>query len=218
MFWYSGLWRIRSAVPASGAWRRMRLSHDCLVSSIAAHSSPLGFTPASANASSGTRAATLPNAPTPSASASRLAGSTVSTRTFPPWRTAAIAAAAAAVVVLPTPPEPHAITISCDTSSCSIDPERRSGISVPQLGGEGIGDHARRAQAVGPGEQVRHVQQGQLGGDPVAEALEMGGPGAPKRHGQTGGVEQRPDIAPDRDVDPLARGIAQSRSEERRVG
>ena len=49
-FWYSGLARIASRVLASGAWRRMRSSQLCFVSSIAAHSSPRGSTPAAANA------------------------------------------------------------------------------------------------------------------------------------------------------------------------
>ena len=109
-------------MAASGAWRRTRSSQLCFVSSIAAHSSPRGSTPASANASGGTCVSTLPNVSSPRALARRRAGSTVSTSTLPPWWTAAIAAAAAAVVVLPTPPEPQWITISLAASSCSIEP------------------------------------------------------------------------------------------------
>ncbi|MCK4177667.1 hypothetical protein Acit_09420 [Aciditerrimonas ferrireducens] len=86
------------------------------MSSMAAHSSPFGWTPAAAKASGGTRTASLPMPLTPSASASRRAGSTVSTSTRPPERTAAVAAAAAAVVVLPTPPGPQATTISFEAS------------------------------------------------------------------------------------------------------
>ena len=61
------------------AWRRVRgggsaRPSPALVSSIATHSSPRGSTPAAANASSGTRVAVLPSAPSPSASARRRAG------------------------------------------------------------------------------------------------------------------------------------------------
>ena len=97
----------------------MSESQDSLVSSIAAHSSPRGVTPAALNAASGTRCSVLPIPSRPSAFASRLAGSTVSTSTFEPWVTAAINAEAAAVVVLPTPPGPQATTISLVASRLS---------------------------------------------------------------------------------------------------
>ncbi len=117
MFWYSGLARIFSRVSSSGAWARMRSSQLCLVSSIAAHSSPLGWAAAPANTSSGMRTSSLPIPLRPSASASRRAGSTVSTSTRPPSSTTAFAASAAAVVVLPTPPGPQAMTMSFAASS-----------------------------------------------------------------------------------------------------
>src|SRR5664280_2734769 len=90
----------------------MSESHDSLVSSMAAHSWPRGLTPAALKAASGTRCSVLPMPSRPSALASRLAGSTVRTSTLDPWVTAAMSADAAAVVVLPTPPGPHATTIS----------------------------------------------------------------------------------------------------------
>src|SRR3546814_13390891 len=102
---------------------RTRAAQLSFVAIIAGHGSPLGSTPAAAKASGGTCDSTLPNASRPSALASRRAGSTVTTRTLPPWCTAAIAAAAAAVVVLPTPPDPQWMTISLAASSCSIEPE-----------------------------------------------------------------------------------------------
>ena len=107
---------------SSGACLRMRASHDSFVSSIAAHNSPRGRAPARVNASSGTRVSRLPIPSRPRASASRLAGSIVNTRTLPPWRHAAMAAAAAAVVVLPTPPGPQATTISREASNPSSEP------------------------------------------------------------------------------------------------
>src|ERR1700722_1374511 len=123
MFWYRGLARISSLVCGSGACRRIRSSQDCLVSSMAAHSSPRGLSPAARNASSGTRRSVLPIPSRPNALARRLAGSTVRTSTLPPWCTAAMTPAAAAVVVLPTPPGPQAMTISLAASSPSIDPD-----------------------------------------------------------------------------------------------
>ena len=110
---------ISFAVPASGACRRTRASHDSLMSNMAAYSRPFGRTPMLVYASSGTRLAVLPRPPMPSASARRLAGSTVSTRTRPPSRAAAVAASAADVVVLPTPPGPQATTTSFAESICS---------------------------------------------------------------------------------------------------
>ncbi len=122
MFWYRGLARISFRVRASGACRRIRSSHDCLVSSMAAHSWPRALIPAARKASSGTRCSVLPMPSRPRASASRRAGSTVSTSTLLPCRMAAITAAAAAVVVLPTPPGPQATTISLVASRPSMEP------------------------------------------------------------------------------------------------
>ena len=57
----------------------------------------------------------------PRASASRFAGSTVTTSTLPPTYAAATAATEAAVVVFPTPPGPHAITTSRVLSKFSTE-------------------------------------------------------------------------------------------------
>ena len=54
-------------------------------------------------------------------SASRRAGSTVSTSTRPPSSSVAIVPSAAATVVLPTPPDPQVTAISLAASSCSMD-------------------------------------------------------------------------------------------------
>ena len=89
----------------SGACRCTRSSQLCRVSSIAAHSSPRGFTSAAANAAAGTRVSTLPKPSRPSALARRRAGSTVSTEHAPAVTGRGHGApSAAAVVVLPTPP------------------------------------------------------------------------------------------------------------------
>src|SRR3954447_3351260 len=204
-----------SRVSSSGAWVRTRSSQESLVSSMAAHSSPRGSTPASVNSSSGTRVSTLPNCSRPSALASRLAGSTVSTRTLPPRWAAAMAAVAAAVVVLPTPPDPQVTTISFDAYSCSIVPrgsvrrplprarlaglpggspafdEPRVATSVPDLGGEGVGDGPGRSHAVVAGEQVGDVEQGQVGRELGPQAGEVAGSCAPQRHRELGRVEHR---------------------------
>src|SRR5664280_1060981 len=162
MFWYRGLARISSRVCSSGAWCRMRASHDSLVSSMAAHNWPLGFTPAARKASSGTRCSVLPMPSRPRALASRLAGSTVSTSTLDPCLTAAITAAAAAVVVLPTPPGPQATTISLVARSPSVDPLPAAGAGPDQL--------AQPAQRLTRAQDVEHLfllSAEQLGQDPV---------------------------------------------------
>src|SRR4051812_40120278 len=195
MFWYSGFDRIFAAVAASGACRFTRLSHDCLVSSIAAHSSPRGVTPASSNADSGTCFSTLPNPSRPSALASRLAGSTVRTRTLPPCFTATIAATAAAVVVFPTPLLPQNTATSLAANSCSIEPGIAAvfdGISsVPQLRPECLGHEPRRAQAVRLREQLGDVEHRQRRRDRRTKVLEVASPRPPQRHRQPGGVEDR---------------------------
>ena len=103
-------------------------------------------------------ASTLPNASSPSASASRFAGSIVSTSTLPPRRAAAASAAAAATDVLPTPPEPQNTTISFVASSCSSAWsafDQRALAHRPSSCAERVGDHARDAQPVVADEQVR---------------------------------------------------------------
>ena len=113
---------------------RISESHDSLVSNMAAHNSPRGFRPADRKASSGTRVSALPIPSSPRALANRFAGSTVSTSTFPPWRSAAMTPAAAAVVVFPTPPGPQAMTISLAASRPSSDPEPAPGDSDTEGG------------------------------------------------------------------------------------
>ena len=86
----------------------------------------------------------------PSASASRRAGSIVSTSTLPPSRLAAPSAAAAATDVLPTPPEPQKTTISLRGEQLLERAHRRRGSagSQAQLLAERVGDHARHPQPV----------------------------------------------------------------------
>src|SRR5918995_779614 len=204
MLSYSGFARIASRVAGSGAWVRTSSSHDCLVSSIAAHSSPRGRAPASVNSSVGTCVSTLPKRSSPRALARRLAGSTVMTRTLPPSWAAAWAAAAAAVVVLPTPPEPQQITISFAARSDGRDDRvasagrtlRAAAIavpSVPQLGAERLGDLVGGAHPVAALEQLGHVQQLGPGRQAGPQARQVLGPGAAEGHGQLGPVEDRLD-------------------------
>src|SRR4029453_13070983 len=219
MFSYSGLARMASRVRASGAWLRTSSSHDCLVSSMAAHSSPRGSIPASGNRAGGTWVSTLPNRSSPRALASRRAGSTVMTSTFPPRWAAAMAAADADVVVLPTPPDPQQITISLAASSGSSDEaggadgEWRAaaiGVSVPQLGRQSLGDLARGPDAVGALEQLGHVQQLSPGREPSAQLAQVLGPGAAHLDRQIGPVEHGFDRPPDRvDQGGDGRGLAQ---------
>ena len=72
---------------------------------------PSSRPPARSNSAGSTRLASLPSSFSPSESASRLAGSIVSTQTFRP-RAAIPVAIAAEVVVLPTPPEPAQMQMS----------------------------------------------------------------------------------------------------------
>ena len=89
------------------------------MSSIIACSSP------GTSGASGTRCGVLPRSLMPSAWASRLAGSMVSTTTVRPY-SAARNAIAAAVVVLPTPPAPQHTTTRLEVSA-RIAPMSRAG-------------------------------------------------------------------------------------------
>src|SRR5918992_4899555 len=109
-----------SRVAASGASRSISASNVRLESSIKAHSSPSIRTPWSLKRSGSTSRGSLPSSSSPSESASRFAGSIVTTATFRP-RSAIPIASAAAVVVLPTPPDPAQTTIRLPSSSGSTD-------------------------------------------------------------------------------------------------
>ena len=103
------------------SWSKVRFA-----SSIMAHSSP--------RPSMSTRRGSLSSSSSPSALASRRAGSMVTTATFLP-SSASPSATAAAVVVLPTPPEPAQMTIRRPSSSGSIDVSMRTKQFVSTLSG-----------------------------------------------------------------------------------
>ena len=136
-------------------------------------------TPAAANAASGTRVAALPSAPTPSASASRRAGSTVSTSTLPPWSTAAASAERGGDRRLADAARAETSTISLLASSASSPDRRPSRCGAAhadvQLLGERLGDEGDDAPAGGLGEQLGHVQHGQAGREAGAQPLEVAG-------------------------------------------
>ena len=94
-----------SACRGVFAWAFTSSSQVCLRSSIIAHISPRGVSPACAKSAGSMRVSSLPRAFSPSELASRRAGSMVNTSARWPSM-AARRASAAAVVVLPTPPEP----------------------------------------------------------------------------------------------------------------
>ena len=108
-----------------------------------------------------------------------------------------MAAAAAAVVVLPTPPGPHATTISLRREQAV---ERRRGRSA-LAPGVAPGHHdasssprdtatwRMRAQPVEPGEEERQVHMRDGGVDAGAQALEVLGAGAAQGDRQAGRVE-----------------------------
>src|SRR5918996_2164988 len=109
--------RIQSRVSSSGACFRTTSSKVCLASSIIAHSSPSPVSiPADSNSAGSTWRSVLPSSGSPSESASRLAGSMVSTATRRP-RAAIPAAIAAEVVVFPTPPDPAQMHTRLPSSS-----------------------------------------------------------------------------------------------------
>ena len=97
--------RTSSRVRSSGASSSISSSKVRLASSIIAHSSPRTSMPWPARRLGSTRWGSLPSSSTPSALASRRAGSMVTTATRAPCAARPMASAAD-VVVLPTPPEP----------------------------------------------------------------------------------------------------------------
>src|SRR3954467_6944915 len=105
--------RVRwSGAKPSVRWWKVRLG-----SSMSAHSSP--------GASTVTRCGSFGSSSSPSALASRRAGSIVTTATFRP-RSASPSATAAAVVVLPTPPGPAQMIIRFPSSKGSRDVSMRT--------------------------------------------------------------------------------------------
>ena len=145
------------------------------MSSIAASSSPLTVMPALRKRALGMRTGSAPMPLIPSAVASRLAGSTVRTRTRLSSAAAIARPSAALTVVLPTPPLPQQITTSSDASwrpspAGSLRTlRRRSGTGATsvcascQPGAERVGDGASRCE---PGsiddERDRDNRHGEL--------------------------------------------------------
>ena len=170
---------------------------DCLVSSMAAHSSPRGSTPAAANASAGTGVSTLPNCSRPRAVASRRAGSTVSTSTLPPE-----------VRRPPSRPSAAAVGGLADAARAAGDDDLlgrqqlldragrlglAAGHSVAELLAEGLGDLARGPHAVASGRTgTGTYSSGRPAGSAVAERARGARPGVRRSgDGQLGGVEDR---------------------------
>src|SRR5580698_4619761 len=126
-FWYSRLAWIDVACSAVRAYRRTRSSNVPFVSSMTAYSSP-GQSPS-------TGAGVFGNESTPSASASRRAGSTVTTHARRPVR-AACSANVAATVVFPTPPGPQQTTTG-RSAARDVRPPAGPGATGPGAVGPG---------------------------------------------------------------------------------
>ena len=191
MFWYSGLASTASRVRRSGACRRMSSSHPALVSSIATWRSPRAPTSAAASTSGSIRVGAFPRASSPSAEASRRAGSTVSTSVRRAWRWTAATPSAAATVVLPTPPEPATRIISRLASSASRSRvERRDRLTVRP--------RSRRRVRRRPGRP--HVARGSVRTSRAptrsASRSAAGRSGRRARCGVGRGVRHRPNGAP----------------------
>src|SRR6266403_1831877 len=146
---------MRSRISSDGAWCATRRSHAPFWSSIIAASEPRATTPWRARTAGSTARGSSPSAPTPSESASRRAGSIVSTTARRP-RSAPQSAIAAAVVVLPTPPEPTQMTTRWSRTRASSISASSTPASVRALRGE-------RAQlALGVTEQSAHLGETEL--------------------------------------------------------
>src|SRR5437764_276584 len=132
---YTRLALISSARSGVGATRSISSSKVRLGSSIIAHNSPVTSRPPPASRSGSIRRGSFSSSASPSAFASRRAGSIVTTATFAP-RAAIPSATAAEVVVLPTPPEPaHTQTrlpSSISTTLTAGAPARRPGPRPPR--------------------------------------------------------------------------------------
>src|SRR5581483_8794291 len=158
MLRYRRLSRMDRACSSVAAYRCTRSSNVPLVSSMSAHSSP-GQSPSM-------RVGVLPNAPMPRASASRLAGSTVTTHARRPMR-APSRARAAAIVVLPTPPVPVVTTMERSATSArgaTVLPARRRCAEVADRLGHGAGQDLEPIGADAVGEEVGQVELGQREG------------------------------------------------------
>jgi hypothetical protein len=167
--------------------------------------------------------ASLPRWPTPSASASRRAGSTVSTSTRPPISVAAYAASAAAMVVLPTPPEPHDeqhLLAGEQRSMSALGAARRSGahhvspsIAMSSSSASASATSATTRRAGGAGEQFGHDQHREVGAR-VLEPGEVAGADTPPGLGDAGRVDDGVDAAPGR-VDEQPMGLGRGRRRRR---
>ncbi len=174
----------------------MRSSQLCLVSSMAAHSSPRGGPPPPVNTSSGMRTSSLPIPFSPSASASRRAGSTVSTSTRPPvlaprpWRRAPRRWSSC------PPPRPAGDDdlLGREQLPDRSAARRRARVArhqYPSSSPSALGHLVGRAQDRGPGEELGQQQDGQAVGQAGLEPLQMVGPGPAQGDGETGRLEHR---------------------------
>src|SRR5579864_1264162 len=154
-----------SAWLFDGAYLRTRASNVLLTSSISAHSSP--------DQSPSMRVGVSASVSSPRASASRLAGSMVTTTARRPWR-APSKASTAAVVVLPTPPDPqHTITRRVRVRGARVNARPRSYRELQGTDGvgQGVGQLAELSRTQLGAEQERQVQLGEL--EPVVQACQL---------------------------------------------
>src|SRR5215217_3217504 len=150
---------------------------------MSAHSSPWISTPWDAKRSGSTRVGSLPSCSRPSASASRFAGSIVTTATLRP-RSAIPMASAAAVVVLPTPPEPAQMTIRLSRTSASTDVTTRTySANVARQHPNAAAARSDQAFAHGEGDRLGAAARVELGHHVVQDVLDRAlGVGELERH------------------------------------
>ena len=196
--------RTSSRVRSSGARSSISSSKVRLASSIIAHSSPRTSMPWPARRAGSTRWGSLPSSSTPSALASRRAGSMVTTATRAP-SAARPMASAADVVVLPTPPEPAQMTmrLSCRRALTARLPahargwpaarprRRRGSASRPRRAPGGAG--AAAAIAARPPAHGRDAPRGSRVRRAPRRAAGLGGAEALGQHAV---ADHEPDLEP----------------------
>ena len=159
------------------------------MSSMAAHSSPRGFSPAAANASGRTRRSSLPMPSSPSASASRRAGSTVSTSTRPPRCSGGHRRQRRRRRGLAHPARPAGDHDLLGRQQL-LERGRRCAISSSSSASASA-TCIDRPLAVAAGEQLGHEHDAEARPEAVLQHGQVPGPLAAERHRQRGRVEHR---------------------------
>src|SRR2546427_2986367 len=129
-----------------------------------------GGSPAASKASSGTRPGWLARALRPRASASRLAGSMVTTQVWRPRRAPSMAMAAD-TVVLPTPPGPAQMTICPSRADSRLTTGSRTGSRLAHGVFDGVGEQVQLLAGEAFAEEERQVGDRRRPVEPLDQLL-----------------------------------------------